>query len=145
MKCATTYKRKGKIFFHSSSKTTAGVWIATGPFLSIEDSEQSSKKGNYIKEVLKSSEEGITHPNSWENLFEPILNLAGVKSWSTFAKSAISCSIELENDELQFIPNRNLGPREGYEPIHERTLIVSFDTSIEKIGYMLDRAFEACE
>ena len=145
MKCATAYKRKEKIYFHSSSRTTAGVWIITGPFLSIEDCAQPSDKGDCVKEVLKSSKEGITHPKSWGNLFEPILDIAGVKSWAVFVKSAMSCFIELENDELRFIPNRNLGPREGYKPIRERTLITSYNTPIENIGNMLDCAFKACE
>ena len=145
MKCATIYKRKDKLYFHSSSRTTAGVWIATGPFLTLEDREQPSTKGKFLKEVLGASVEEIAHPTSWGNLFEPILKLANVKSWATFAKSADCCHAELEGNKLCFIPQRNLGPKEGYEPIRELTLLVSYNASLEELGVTLDSAFATCD
>jgi hypothetical protein len=144
MKRAAAYKREMKIYFHSDSKTTAGVWIATAPFVALEESDLPPRKGNCLREVLGHSQEGVPHPTRWD-LFDPMLKLAGVKSWSKFVKSTASCSVELEGDQFQFIPYKNLGPSKGYVQIQDRKMVISADASDKELGILLEKAFEACE
>jgi hypothetical protein len=145
MKSATAYKRKKKIYLVPYSRTTVGTWIATVPVTALEESEPAARKGNRLREVLRHSQEGVPHPNRWDHLVEPLLSLAGVNSWSKFAKSAVGCSIELEDDQLELVPSRNLGARGGYVPIQDRKMAISFDASDEELGLLLDKAFEASE
>jgi hypothetical protein len=146
MKCATAYKRRKRIYLHSYSKTTAGAWIATAPFVPIEESESPSCKGNNVREVLRHSQEGVPHPKNW-GLIEPMLKLAGVTSWSKFAASAAGCFIELEGDQVHVIPNKNLGPKKqyAYVQIQDRKMVISAGASDEELGILLEKAFEACE
>jgi hypothetical protein len=36
MRAATIYERKGRLYIHSSSQTTAGVWIINAPVLAVD-------------------------------------------------------------------------------------------------------------
>ena len=145
MKSAAAYKRENKIYLDSESRTTAGVWIGTGPVIVLEESEPSSRKGNCLREVLRHSEEGVPHPTSWGHLAKPLLNLAGVTSWSNFAKSAVCCSVQLEGDQLQLVPSKNSGPRGGLRTNQDRKMVISFNASDEELGLLLEKAFDACE
>lgn len=144
MKCSTVYKRKNKIYFNSSSKSTAGIWIGVGPYFSSEENKQSAIKGYLLQLALKSSKEGVQHPSNWASFNDTFLNQVGVKSWGIFAKSAMMCFVELEDDVLRIIPHNNLG-REGFVPIQDQTIVTSIDVSDEELGILLDKAFEACE
>ena len=65
MKSAAAYKRGQKIYLDPESRTTAGVWIGTGPVIVLEESESPSRKGNCLREVLRHSQEGVPHPTNW--------------------------------------------------------------------------------
>ncbi|RWX44232.1 hypothetical protein H206_02228 [Candidatus Electrothrix aarhusensis] len=77
------------------------------------------------------------------------MNIAGVKSWSTFIKSAKYCSIEQDNEGFRFIPHKNMGKNGGYEVIQQNvfTLKTPFDEILDlaKIGDSLNKVFEFCE
>src|SRR5664280_101765 len=122
MKRAIAYKRADEIFLHASSMTTAGVWIISLPVLTCNLNDRARLSG-YIAEALEGSKEGVSHPTSWKGLFDPVLELAGVKSWSAFAKPAKCVQIELESDQVRFTPTKNLGPKEGFQPIPRKTSV----------------------
>ena len=147
MKSAGAYKRDKKIYLNPMSKTTTGIWIGTSPRIIFDETEPPSIKGEYIREVLKHSKEDVPHPTDWENRMHNFLKEVGAKSWSKFAKTALSCTIELEGDQLAYLPYRNSGPRENYNfvPIRDRKMTISVDASDEELGLLLERAFDACE
>lgn len=122
MKAATIYEREGRLFFHSSSKTDAGVWVINGPFL-VADKEHVDEVGRAVRACLEGSSNGVPHPKSFAtNLFEPVLNLAGVKSWGTFVKAAKCVEVETSNDTVAtLIPTRNEGAKEGFLPMASKT------------------------
>jgi hypothetical protein len=123
MKAATIYERKGKLFFHSSSKTTAGVWVLNAPILAT-DKENISEIGRSTRECLAASREGVPHPTSFAGLFDPVLDLAGIKSFATFVKSAKCLEAEMVNDEtVTLIPTRNEGVEDGFAPLPNKTKI----------------------
>lgn len=120
MRAAAIYERKGKLFVHSSSRTTAGVWIATAPALAT-DKEHLSELGHHIAECLKASREGVPHPSSFGSLFDPVLDLAGVKSFSIFAKSSKCVGVETADGQVvTLVPTRNEGAEGGFSPLSEK-------------------------
>jgi hypothetical protein len=147
MKFAGAYKREKKIYLSPSSKTTTGIWIGTSPRIIFDETEPPPIKGKYIREVLGHSKEGVPHPTNWETRMHGFLKEVGAKSWSKFAKTALSCTIELEGDQLAFLPHRNSGPGENYNfvPIRDRKMTIPFDASDEELGLLLEKAFDACE
>jgi hypothetical protein len=94
----------------------AGVWILCRPVLMV-DQNDSGKLGDAIFEVLGGSTENISHPTFWKGVFDPIIQMAGVKSWNAFSKSAKCVEIEFETNRVSFLPTRNLGPKDGFEPL----------------------------
>ncbi len=117
MKLATLYERKGKVFVHSASRTTAGVWIINAPVLAI-DLQNIAAIGDAVRKCLAASREGVPHPQVFANVFEPVLLLAGVKSFSTFMKSAKCVEAEARDDaSVTLIPMRNEGGEGGFTPL----------------------------
>jgi hypothetical protein len=145
MKSAVAYKKGDAYYLHSSSKTTAGVWIATAPFLKIETNSTPSTKGGAILLALDASHDAIPHPTNWAGLISPLLELAGVKSWATFMKHAKCLNVEADGERFRLIPNRNLGSKEGFEPSPEKAVELSFPSSPDQTGLALEEAMGLCE
>ena len=139
MKSATVYKRGNALYFQSSSKTTAGVWIATAPFFKIEIDVTSSAKGEAILQALHASQEGVPHPTNWAGILTPLLELAGVKSWATFMKNATYVGLKSDGTQLKLIPYRNLGSKDGFEPVPTEAVDLSCQATPEQIGIALEK------
>lgn len=122
MNAATIYERDGKVFIHASSKTTAGVWVLSAPVLEVQERDPADL-GKAIRECLEASGEGVPHPKSFTNLFDPVLALAGVRSFNTFVKSAKCVEVEMDDGVVTLIPTRNEGVEEGFVPLANRTQV----------------------
>lgn len=139
MKRATLYERNGKVFVHSSSRTTAGVWIINSPVLAI-DVQDLAGIGGALRKCLAASREGVQHPQSFSRLFDPVLILAGVKSFNTFVKSAKCVEAEAGDDgSLTLIPTRNEGADMGFAPLPSTA--EQIPDSDEAIGASIAAAF----
>ena len=147
MKSAEAYKRQKKIYLNAMSQTTTGLWIGTFPSIVIDEAEPPSVKGKCLRECLKHSRKGLPHPTDWDEFEQNFLKELGAKSWSAFAKSALSCAVDLEGDQFVLLPYRNSGPKDHYAfvPIEDRKLNISSDASDEELGLLLEKAFDACE
>jgi hypothetical protein len=139
MKAATVYERSNALYLHASSKTTAGVWIATPPFTKVDTDTTTLAKGEAILQVIKASQEGVPHPTNWNGLIDPLLALADVKSWATFMKNAAGVAMESDGERLKLIPNRNLGPKDGFEPVLAGAVDVSCQAAPDAIGSALEK------
>jgi hypothetical protein len=122
--------------------TTAGLWIASPPFLSSTD--DASPIGECVARSLTASTEGIPHPTEWNNLFRPILELAGVKSWNSFVKGALLVGIESDSDQITLTPHRTLGARDGFEPIQKYELRLSVTVTTKVLGEALLETVKHC-
>jgi len=142
MKLATAYMKDGRIFLHASCKTTAGVWILCRPVL-VWDRSDSGSLGEMIFDVLDGSQENVPHPKQWKGGFDPVMQLAGVKSWSSFARSAKCVGIEFATNRVSFVPTKNLGARDGFEPIEAKRRTSS--PVKDDVGAALLRAFDESE
>jgi hypothetical protein len=134
MQAATAYKRGSQIFVHSSSRTTAGVWLLSEPVAAVA-MDDAEELGRRIRDALDASKDQVPHPKSWKNLFDPVLHLAGVKSWNTFVKSAKCVEIEAANGVVRLIPTQNLGADDGFSPLLEKA--ASCEASPDKLGATL--------
>ena len=123
MRGADIYERKGAIFLCSSSRTTAGVGIISAPYFRVSSMEPA-ELGGLIRECLGASINGAPHPKSFSNLFSPILELAGVQTYSSFVKSAkyimVSFNESAKGEGVLFSPTRNAGVDEGFLPLKDR-------------------------
>jgi hypothetical protein len=113
-KSASVYQRKGRIFVHAESETTAGVWILDGSCKSLLGQDDPVAVGTVVAQALESSRTGIAHPSSWGGLFDPVLREAGVRTWSTFVKGAQCLSVSRDDHGLNVVPMRNGGSSEGF-------------------------------
>lgn len=147
MKRAGAYKRDKNIYLYPMSKTTTGLWIGTFPGIAIDDRKSPLEKGKSLREVLQHSREGLPHPRDWDALLELFLKEVGAKSWSAFAKNALSCAIDLKGDQLVFLPYRNSGAKNHYNflPLEDRKMSISSGATDEELGLLLEKAFDACE
>lgn len=144
MKMATAYERKNNIFLHADSKTATGLWVAAPPYLKVSSQDDCSRLGEAVLEVLNASREGIPHPSSWDGLFDPMLSLAGVDSWRAFAEGANCIAIELEDHRLTFVPYRNLGAKNGFEPITEDSICLPTNAASHEVGQGAINGFARC-
>jgi hypothetical protein len=145
MKGATVYERGGVLYFSPSSLTTAGVWIGTEPLLRLDPGSSSVDLGESASDVLNASHEGVPHPTNWSALLEPLLRLAGVKSWTTFMKGAKCVSLRLDCSGLRLIPHHNLGGKEGYRPIEEQVIVLVSPSPLEAIGKAVYESLSRCK
>lgn len=141
MKRATVYKRGESVIVHAMSKTTAGVWILTPPVacVSMADTVRLSQA---VVSALNNSTEDVVHPTSWKGRFDPVLKLAGVKTFSAFIKTCRCLEVELDAGQITLIPTRNLGSSGGFEPIGMKIGPVEF-TDQGTLGKWLLSAFDS--
>lgn len=143
MKRVVAYQRKAQVIIFAQSQTTAGVWIMDGAAYAA-DIGDVGQIGILIDQALEVSKVDVPHPTSWKGLFDPVLKLAGAKSWSTFVKSAKCVEVELDEDGIWLIPTRNLGADGGFDRIglHACPAMRSDATDL---GHALLRALEIAE
>lgn len=122
MKLATVYERKGRLIVQPSSKTTAGIWILQEPVLSTSADADAGEVGALVRQALESSQADVPHPTRWAGLVQPLLKAAGVRSYKTFVNGARGIDVYQEGETISFTPFRNLGHKEGFEPISEKEL-----------------------
>lgn len=140
MKKATAYQREGKVFLHSLSKTTAGIWILSKPVL-VQTSIDALSLGQSVLTVLNGSFEEVAHPTSWKGLFDPVLQQAGVKTLSAFMKKCKCVEIESDMSAVSFLPTKNLGSAGGFEPLEARVGPVALGGASD-VGEKLKAAFD---
>jgi hypothetical protein len=142
MQHASAYEWHGRIFLHSDSKTTSGVWVGGEPVLAA-DPRDPAELGRAILLALAGSKQGVPHPSIWDDLSAPLIKFAGAKSYRAFVGSARCVSIELKDNRVTFRPYRNLGPRDGYRSIKgkDRTSLANDS----ELGAALISAFQDTE
>jgi hypothetical protein len=145
MRAATAYCLGDGWYFHSESRTTSGVWIATCPYLRVDRDAPNSEKGRALIEALNKSQASVEHPSDWTGFFDPMLRLAGQRSWVSFAQDAACLGIEEQDGVIRILPKRNLGPKEGFEPIPEQRVAVPLSSPYKEIGDTLELSLKHCE
>lgn len=145
MKDAIVYRRNDGWYLHSSSQTTDGVWIATQPFLKLPPDADLSAIGEAVMRAIDASRQSVPHPAAWNGLFQPMLQLAGAKSWATFVKGSMCLRFEADDCVLLVTPTKNLGPKEGHLPLSDKVLRLPRGSTDEGVGAAVQEAIALCE
>lgn len=122
MKRASIYNKNGKMFAHSLSMTTSGVWILSDPCFMFDQNDTVENIGECVLNTLNGSKEGIPHPISWKGNFDPILKLARESTWESFSKGAQLYDVGYDGEIISFTPYANLGKKEGFEAKMNETI-----------------------
>lgn len=124
MKRASVYRRRKQFLIHSSSQTEDGVWVACPPFLSVPESGGDPELEHAIRDALRRSESNVPRVREWSRVIKPLLDLAGVKSWSALVKGATLVEVIDDGAQIVIIPMTSLGADDGFqEDITRRTSI----------------------
>ncbi|MFO0907107.1 MAG: contact-dependent growth inhibition system immunity protein [Isosphaeraceae bacterium] len=144
-KQAVAYSKDQVYYIHASSRTTAGMWIATPPFLKVAADGDVKALGDAILQALNASTDPVPQPTNWSGLIAPLLELAGVKSWGTFMRRAKCLEVGMDGEKLRLTPNRNLGSKEGFEASPSKAVELPVTSSPEQVGTAVEEAMNRCE
>jgi len=118
-----------KIVTFSQAKT--GIWIASGPFVTIDRNTESKTLFDQIMRALKLSKKNINDKDSLttKEFYEKL----GLKKGVKIEKIAKSFQVKLEDGDLQFIPTA----REDNNKYYVRKLddIISLSVKDQTIDY----------
>jgi len=139
-KLAAVYKRKDCLYMRSKSCSSVGIIIETGyPIVEPHDAPPEYL-GKDILKLLQQSEWNIPHPADPNSVAKPLLEAAGVKSWSTFQRGVLYCGVISDESVLKFRPYENKG-RGGFVPMPDDKIIdIPSTSSAQEIGEALLQA-----
>ncbi len=141
MRTVEAYERRGVIFVQAMSKTTQGLWVGTPHVESLPVSADAAEIGAMLNRVLSSSKEGVAPPPNINAVAGPLLELAGVKTFSVFAKKTRAVGLRCEDSgKFVFRPRENRGTSGGFAPIAGAELETT-DASDAALGHALVEAF----
>src|SRR5918995_7305662 len=110
MHSAAVYELKDRIFVYPLQQTTAGLGLASEPYVSLPLDVEPESLGNAVLTALSQSGKTVPHPTSWTGSDKPRLEAAGVKSQAAFHAGARSISVE-RDEVLRLEPSRNGGSK----------------------------------
>ena len=146
MHSAAVYQLKDKILVHPWQQTTAGLGIASAPYVSLPLDAAPESLGNAVFSALSHSGRTVPHPLSWKALDKPRLQAAGVKSDKAFQSGARSVSVE-RGQEFRLEPSRNGGSKgdsKGFEPLPEFGTSLPLSSTAAALGQAIRACFERC-
>ncbi len=143
MQRISLYQFRDRWIISIFDQTDMGVWKMKQAFLAEEPYERKAL-GLQLLEALAKSVQGIPHPDPYANPnphTDPALEQSGVKSRSTFMKTAKLVKVVRTGKDLTIEAWKNCGPRGGFEPFDAPKHIVSADDP-EAIGAAVHQAME---
>ena len=147
MQIASIYRLKDRLLVHANSRTTAGVWMATEPFLPFPLDSSPSDIGNAVSLALAASLDKVPHPNDWRATSGPRLSAAGVRSERSFQASAALVTITRNETGYVIEPHRNggaSGDSKGFHPLPKLQRSMGMNCNLETIGSAIIEALSLC-
>jgi hypothetical protein len=139
---ATVYRRGTTCFIQTSSRTTAGLWRADGP-CEVLSADDEGGLGESTLRALGRSREGLRQPLRSEYKgfgdFEYTLKAAGTPTWAAFVKGAHSVTVQKADGSLRLTPMRNMGAKDGFAPMTDRSLSMPAESEPSQVGATLLR------
>ncbi|OYW44537.1 MAG: hypothetical protein B7Z08_09375 [Sphingomonadales bacterium 32-68-7] len=119
---AVAYSANGKIIVAPVVRTTTGLGLEVEPIVHPPIAADIARG---LRDALARSAVVVEHPSQgeWKGSFKPFQDAAGVRSHSAFMKTARRVSIDVVDDHVKITPERNLGPKEGFEPIADAAVL----------------------
>ena len=127
---------------HPQSKTIMGLWVLREPCISLPQDCTNEELGNAVLSSLKTSQQGVPHPDKSEfkSLAEPLLKAAGVKSWRAFSNGAEQISVDQNGEAISFTPMRNMGSKQGFVEHTKERINVTSDRAAD-VGEAVRKVF----
>lgn len=121
---AAVYRANGRLLIGPYAKTTEGLTLNAGPVVVCELNAQPGDLAAEICDALSASGRVVPHParGEWSGGFDAYLKAARVRSYKAFMLGARCVDVQEMNGNLVLTPHRNLGSREGFEPLSEQAL-----------------------
>lgn len=117
-KLATVYRYRGALYVRASSRTSAGVWVDSGPVIRLSESADDQEIANALFEALGRSRDPVPHParSEFAQLARPLLECAGARTWTQFEKSAACVEVAEDERGRRQVTLMTRGPQGGYLP-----------------------------
>lgn len=127
------YLRKGVVYISVFAKTEAGFYRAIEPVTSVPVS-QTAKLHHAIAETIARGNPIIPTPRYGETstILSIIPKLAGVKSWNTFERTALSWMITEKDGHFRIIGQRE-GPYGGWVDDPDETIVFPSSTNVSQV------------
>jgi hypothetical protein len=147
MKAACVYQLKDRFLVHAESRTTAGVWLASEPFLVLPNHPTFEEIGKALLQALDNSSNDAPHPVDWKAVHAPRLAAAGVKTERSFQEGAKL--VRVSSQERQYIIEPYLnggasGDSKGFHAIATQRSAVPSDVSSVNLGANVFEALKLC-
>ena len=123
-RAAVVYLVNHHLVIGASRRTATGLQLEVEPRALQADANAEEVAASLLS-ALHASEPTAVPPRDWKGVFDPFLRAAGVKNYKAFMAAARSVNVDEQDGEFVVTPNRNLGPREGFEPITSESLRLS--------------------
>ena len=142
--CASAQLYDDTIIVHASNRTYNNFGSNSEPVATISRDSETSHIGHLIRSTILASRWDAERPDSL-GPDNPVLQAAGVKSWTTLERKALLILFELRDGTITVIPNRATLRGEGQGWIVLSDHIKLPDTCTEsELGDAALRAFEMC-
>lgn len=138
LRMASIYRRQGKYYVTASSKTRDGFWLEEGPVDVLDD---VAAVAGAVRTALQRSTHGIRSPKDWSNRVNRVVEAAGLKRYSAFAKDAAYVSVDQKDGVVRLVPSRNGGSREGFLGLEEQAVTIADDGDL---AGSIEIAFSRC-
>jgi hypothetical protein len=107
------YLRRGIVYGHREAVTSFGATVGAPPFCAVNPQSPDELTGIVEYTFTGSRRSPAT---DLQRIFDPILALAGVKSYVSFARDAVALRIERTSvEDFIVIPSRNEGATRGFQ------------------------------
>ena len=139
------YQRKAKIIVAPMYKTTAGLYVEKPPVRILKDNDLVGV-GEAVLAALEDYEEGLPMPDWRKVKIVPVVqNALNMPSMSTFHRGLKGCSLDMKDDIITIIPDRNKGPRDGLIPLSDKKLEAPVTDEPEIIGNLVKEGLSRAE
>jgi CDI immunity protein len=133
-------------YISAASQTTTGIWIGNEPQFKLPVALTSESLGLAIEKALDASGKVIPHPAEWtKEIYQPMLDLAGVESWRKFAAGTASLLVTADETSITIEPCKNDGPKDGYSFLPHKNFSIPLDSTAEAIGNAVMQGITLCE
>ncbi len=145
MRYAALLQRENKVMIHPWARSISGVMFGIEPYLVIEGQDPNTL-GSAIRRVLAASKSGEPHPDPRDSSkrLQPLLKVAGVRSWSALVRGARSVEIADDGREVVFTPTQNCGAKGGFVELVELEITVSQGVRDSALGASALKALQLC-
>ena len=121
---AVVYAVNDRLIVAPNRRTATGLRVQVNP-TAIDGSAGPTELSGSISAALDASALTAIPPRDWKGVFVPFLQAAGVRNMKVFMASARMVDVDERDGTFEVTPNRNLGPKEGFEPIPSETIRLS--------------------